>query len=226
MVTKESRKELLKGPDEFMTLSERAAAFVRDHSRGFSYGGAALAAALLVYLGISWYLGYEDRRGQELYNKAYYALRTAEASNVDPDPSARPADLFADLMDGHGLAHVSDLALPQLARLKFEAGEVDEAIRLYRSFQSEIDPESRYAAMAHLAVAGCLEAKQDYGAAVEELRPLAEGSGSVFQEQALVHLVRLHLLQGRRDQAAETRDRLSREYPGSPFIPFAEGIFY
>ena len=226
MVKPETRKELLKGPDEFMTFSERAVAFVRDHSRGFTYGGVAVAVALLVYLGVSWYLGYEDRRGQEVYNEAYYALRTAEASSAQPESPEAPADLFTDLIEEHGLARVSDLALPQLARLKFEAGDVDEAIKLYRSFQADMESGSSYAAMARLAIAGCYEAKKDYGAAVDEIRPLTEDPESVLKEQALVRLVRLYLLQGKRDKAREAQGVLTQQYPSSPFLAFTEGLFH
>ena len=52
-----TRKQLLKEPDEFLTLSGRAALFVREHSRQFKYLGGAIATALLIYLGIITVMG-------------------------------------------------------------------------------------------------------------------------------------------------------------------------
>jgi len=225
MANKESRKDLLKSPDEFLTFSERAILFVRDHSREFTYAGVAIAALLLIYLGANWYLGYEDRRGQEVYNKAYYTIRSAEASSTAPAASDSPADLFDDLIEEHGFARVSDLALPQLAHLEFQAGNVDEAIELYRSFQAETEAHSSYAAMTRLAIAGCYEAKKDYKAAEEELVPIIDEPGSALKEQALVRLVRLYLLQGRTEKARETQDMLSLQFPASPFLSFTEALF-
>jgi len=225
MANKETRKELLKGPDEFLTFSEHAVLFIRDHRRGFTSVGVAVAAVLLVYLGATWYLGYEDRRGQEVYNKAYYAIRNAEASNTAPPSSDSPSELFDDLIEEHGFARVSDLALPQLARIKFREGNVDEAIELYGSFQAETEAHSSYAAMTHLALAGCYEAKKDYQAAVEELLPITDEPESVLKEQALVRLVRLYLLQGETGTAREAREMLSSQFPASPFLSFTEALF-
>ncbi|MCF8061746.1 MAG: tetratricopeptide repeat protein [Deltaproteobacteria bacterium] len=224
MAKKISRKELLKGPDEFMTFSERAVAYVQEHSQAFIFAGVAAVVLLLGYLGVSWYLGYEDRKGQEAYNKAYYELRKTEASEEELTSPELPAELFEQVSSDYGLARVSSLALPQLARLRFQEGKVDEAISLYRRFQEENRENESYVIMAGFALAACYEARQDYEAAVEELRPLAEDPETFLRDQALVRLVRLHRLNGSLDKARETQETLAGEYPDSPFLSFTEGL--
>lgn len=224
MAKKISRKELLKGPDEFMTLTERAAVWVQGHTQGLLYAGVAVAVLILGYLGVSWYLGYEDKKGQEVYNQAYQAMRKAEASGVEPDASALPVELFEEVGEEHGLARVSDLALPQLARLRFREGEVDEAIALYRKFEAENKAKASYVTLARLAIAACYEAKEDYTAAVQELTPFEKNDDAFLREQALVRLIRLHRLSGRSNEAREMQEILSTEYPGSPFLPLTEAL--
>lgn len=224
MAKKISRKELLKGPDEFMTFSERAVAFVQEHSQAFIFAGVAVAVLVLGYLGVMWYLGYEDKKGQEAYNRAYQEIREAEASGAGLDPSSGTAALFEEVSRDHGLARVRDLALPQLARLRFQEGKVDEAITLYQEFQEEKRKDESYVTMAHLAIAACYEARQDYESAVKEVAPLAEEDGSFLREHALVRLIRLHRLSGRSNKALETQETLATEYPGSPFLPFTKGL--
>lgn len=224
MAKKISRKELLKGPDEFMTFSERAVAYVQEHAQAFIYAGVAVVVLLLGYLGVSWYLGYEDTKGQEAYNKAYYELRKVEASGAEITSPELPAELFEQVSADYGLARVSDLALPQLARLRFQQGEVDEAISLYRGFQEENREKAAYVTMAGFALAACHEARKDYDAAVQELRPLAESPETFLRDQALVRLVRLYRLKGQMEKARETQETLARDYPDSPFLPFTQGL--
>jgi outer membrane protein assembly factor BamD (BamD/ComL family) len=224
MAKKISRKELLKGPDEFMTLSERAVAYVQVHAQAFIYAGVAAVVLLLGYLGVSWYLGYEERKGQEAYNKAYYELRRAEAAGEEIPSPDLPARLFEAVSQDYGLARASDLALPQLARLRFQQGKVDEAISLYRDFREENREKPSYVTMSSFALAACHEAREDYEAAIGEIRPLVEDPDAFMRDQALVRLVRLYRLSGRTEEARKTQETLARDYPDSPFLSFTEAL--
>ncbi len=59
-----TRKELLKETDEFMTFSDRAALFVKEHLRKFKYLGIAIGACILIYLGINTYMNHIHKKGQ------------------------------------------------------------------------------------------------------------------------------------------------------------------
>ncbi len=218
MAKKLTRKELLKGPDEFMTFSERAAGYVRDHVRAFIYGGVTFAVLVLGYLGASWYMDFEEKRGQDVYNQAYYALRTADALGKRPEDPPLPADLFRKVSSDHSLAKVSVLALPQLASLEFREGRVDEAIELYRDFRKQSRRDESYAAMACLALAACFEAEKQYDAAIEELRPLTGDQESFLREQALFRLIRLHRLNGQPEKARDAYETLAGAFPESFFL--------
>lgn len=210
---KTTRKDLLKGSDEFMTLTERAVDFARRNARALTYTGIALAAAAVVYLGAITYLGYVEERAQEAYSSAYHALR----SGGEP----LPADLFEKVTTEHRLARVSKLALPQAARMKFREGRYDRAMDLYREFRSEMAGEPQYRHMTGLALAACHEAKGDYEEAIEALDPIAGDPKSFLREQALLQLARLHGLNRSPDKAGRVLETLSTEFPDSPFLPFA-----
>jgi outer membrane protein assembly factor BamD (BamD/ComL family) len=78
--------------------------------------------------------------------------------------------------------------------------------------------------MAGFALSACHESRQDYEAAVRELRPFAENPETILRDQALVRLVRLYRLNGRMDKARETQETLAGDYPDSPFLSFTEGL--
>lgn len=224
MAKKLTRKELLKGPDEFMTFSERAVRYVQEHTQPFIYAGVTIAVLILGYLGVSWYMDYEDKRGQELYNQAYYALRTSEALGDKPEDPAVPADLFRRVSSDHRFARVSGLALPQLASLEFREGRLDEAIKLYHKFKEQSRRNKSYVGMASLGLAACFEAKEEYDAAVQELTPISRDPEAFLREQALARLVRLHRLNGQPEKAQDAHNKLAEAFPGSHFLPLTEGL--
>ena len=55
---KKSRKELFKGPDEFVTFSSRTADFISTHLNQLRYLGYAVAAIAVAYFAIQIWLGY------------------------------------------------------------------------------------------------------------------------------------------------------------------------
>jgi len=226
MAKKLSRKDLLNSPDEFMTFSDRAVAFVKDHARQFELVGIALAVLCVVYLGISWYMGYMDKKGQEAYNKAFHAMRQAEAGVEKAQDPKAPVELFQEVVRENGMSKVSDLALPQLAYLKFQEGDIDEAIGLYREFLEEIPEGSIYGSMARLALVSCYEAKKDYEKAIEELQPMVRTDDAFLREQALVALVRMHTLSGNPEEAEKALESLEKGYPDSAFLQLSENLVH
>ena len=59
-----TRKQLLKEPDEFLTFTEKAVLFIKEHDREFKYVAGALAAILLIYLGVNAGMDTSIRRGK------------------------------------------------------------------------------------------------------------------------------------------------------------------
>ena len=156
---KVTRKELLKSPDEFLTLSSKAVAFVREHSRPFTYAGMAVIACLVVAFGVYTYLNYVDRKGQDAYNKAYSTLNENMVGvKADQEALRTSEGLFKKVMDDYALSDVSRLAGPQIAYLKVLDGKYDEAIPLYREFLKGLPEKTPYRSLARLALAACFEA--------------------------------------------------------------------
>ena len=69
-MAKIDRKKLLKEPDEFLTLSDRAVRWARTHTRPLTIGVCAALAGMILVLGIQAYLNHRQAQGaqaQELY---------------------------------------------------------------------------------------------------------------------------------------------------------------
>src|SRR4030042_682585 len=114
-----TRKELLKGPDEFMTVSGRVIPYVKEHAKPFTVAGYILAGAALVYLGVNYYFNYANRKGQEDYDAAYYEVIKIKEVKADDEALKKSEELFKKVIPDHGLSKASRLAPPQIAPPKF-----------------------------------------------------------------------------------------------------------
>ena len=216
---KVSRKELLKGPDEFQTLSSRAVLFYKAHEKLFSYIGVGIVILICVYLGINTYMKYINRKGQTAYNEAYYALPSnlnAEGGEVD---LKKPTELFEKVKDKYGLSKASRLALPELAHLKYREKKYDEAISLYNEYLADVRENSSYKDLTKLALAACYEEKGDLTKAAQLLKQLVDDPEFFFEEQAMLSLARVYRLSDQPEKSREILEKFAEKYDSSPFLP-------
>jgi tetratricopeptide (TPR) repeat protein len=219
---KVTRKELLKSPDEFMTVSARAILYVKEHTKPFKIAGGILVGAALVYLGVNYYLNYANRKGQEAYDAAFYELAKIKEIKADDETVKKSEELFNKVITDHGLSKASRLAPPQIAHLKFLEKKYDEAIRLYQTYLKEVPENTVYHSLALMALAASYEGQGDFGKAIETLQKILSSSEPSFKEQATLSLARVYGLSKQPDKAKEMLKEFIEKYKNSPFLSMAK----
>jgi len=219
---KVTRKELLKSPDEFMTVSSRVILYAQEHAKPFKIAGGVLVAAALVYLGVNTYLNYVNKKGQEAYDAAYYEVIKIKEIKADDEAVKKSEDLFKKVISDYGLSKASRLAPPQIAHLKFLEKKYDEAIRLYQDYLREVPENTVYHSLALLALAASYEGQGDFEKAIEALRQILSSSDPSFKEQATLQLARVYGLSKQPDKAKETLQEFIEKYKNSPFLSMAK----
>lgn len=222
MAKKTTRKELLKGTDEFLSLSSKAVNFITTHLRELKYAGFVIAILVVAYLGVTTYLRYVNKNGQNAYNTAYQTLTKEMKPDANPDNLRKSEELFNKVTDDYGLSKVARLALPQIAYLKFLDKKYDEAIVLYRKFLDKVSGNTEYELMTNLALAACFEAKGDLKTAMETLIPVVEIPDNSFREPAMLSLARLYRLDNKPEKAREILNEFVEQHADSPLLPFAK----
>jgi predicted negative regulator of RcsB-dependent stress response len=221
---KVSRKELLKGPDEFLTVSSRAVIFFNEHTRQFSYVGAVIVLIILVYLGFNFYMNYINKKGQIAYNQAYYTLSKDTDSKTEPDNLKQMEALFAKVTDKYGRSKASRLALPELAHLEFRGSNYDDAISYYNRFLSEVPEDNAYRSLAKLALAACYEEKEEYKESIDILKQIVAGPDDFFRDQTMFSLARVYRLSNQQEKSRETLKEFVEDFQTSPFLPLAKAL--
>lgn len=219
---KRTRKELLKSQDEFITFSTKAIRFVRGNSTYFYYLGIVLAAIILVYLGMNTYAKYKNRKAQEAYNIAYYALSKNFGQEADPEKIAQSDEQFQRVIEEYAGTKAGKLALPELASLRFEEKKYDEAISLYEQFLKKVKNRPSYESLARMALATCYEEKGEPQRAIEILEKLYNNPDNFIAEQSMLSLARLYRDTDQYEQAKKILKEFVEQYQQSPFLPFAK----
>ena len=222
MAKKTSRKELLKVTDEFLTFSSKVVNFITTHLRELKYAGFVIAILVVAYLGVTTYLRYVNKNGQNAYNTAYQTLTKEMKPDANLDNLRKSEELFIKVTDDYGLSKVARLALPQIAYLKFLDKKYDEAIVLYRKFLDKVSGNTEYELMTNLALAACFEAKGDLKTAMETLIPVVEVPDNSLREPAMLSLARLYRLDNRPEKAREILNEFVEQHADSPLLPFAK----
>lgn len=219
--TKISHKELVKKPDEFITLSSRVIVFAKGHSRQFEYLGIVVVCLILIYLGVNTYLKYVNKKGQGTYNMAYYTLVKNMGSEKDQNDLKRSEELFNQVIDKYGMSKAALLALPESAYLKFLQKQYDQAISGYQEFLNKVSEEP-YQSLARMALAVCYEEKGDFEKAIQTLERIKSGPDDFFKEQAMLNLARVYRLAHKEERSNEILKEFIEKFKTSPFLPIAK----
>jgi len=225
-----SRKELLKSPDEFLTLSSKAAAYFSAHLRELKIAGIAVAVILVGYVSVYGYLRYANVKGQETYNLAYDVLTKNPTLSQPSDAAATPDTedlkkaeaLFQQVIDDYSISKAARVALAQVGHIRFSQKEYDEAIVYFERFAKEMSGHKEYQDLASLAQASCYEAKGEFKKAISILTPLVDTPTNPFRETAMLSLERVYRLDNQADKARDILTRFVQEYQTSPFLPMAK----
>lgn len=217
-----SRKELLKGTDEFLTLSNRAANFFSAHLRELKYFGIAVAVIVAGYLAVYGYMRYINKSGQEVYNMAYDTLTDTLEPEITPEKLKKAEELFERVIDEYGMSKAARLALPQVGHVKFVEKKYDDAILFFEKFAAEVSGDKEYETLSSMALAGCYEAKGDLKKAILILSSIVEAPDNLFRETAMLSLERVYRIDNQHEKANEVLKKFIQEYKTSPFLPMAK----
>jgi outer membrane protein assembly factor BamD (BamD/ComL family) len=210
------RKELLKSPDEFLTFTERAINYIRDRSKYFEYAGIAVAAAAVIYLGVTTYLNYVDGQGQSAYNVAF-----SETAHDKAD-FEKSEGLFKKVKEEYRLSRVSTLVPAQVGYLNYRQKKYEEAVKHYEDYKQDLSDNSPYRILSLLALAAVHEQQGELDKAIGILSEVKSNPKNLFMDQTLLSLGRVYRLSKQEDKAKEVYREFVDRFETSPFLPLAK----
>ncbi|KJS32279.1 MAG: hypothetical protein VR64_07030 [Desulfatitalea sp. BRH_c12] len=211
-----SRKELIKGPDEFITLTGSVIQWARGNTKPLLYGTAAFFAVIILIAVYSLYDARRERAATALLSESLGAYQVAESREGNAQQAltlVKPQ--FERLIDEYGGQSAGRMGRVIYAHIALKNRAADDAIVLYRRALSDFGKDLAVTNAIRNGLATAYLEKGDNAAAVEEFRQIADSRSGVLKDTALFNLGRLYRLSGDVEKSKQAYEQLRSDFPDS-----------
>jgi tetratricopeptide (TPR) repeat protein len=206
-----SRKELLKKPDEFITLSTRIIIWVKANAQKTIWIGSGAIALVAIYFGYSFYQNRQERLAHEKY---FSALEISE-----PEKKIKKLEEITNEFPRTKAAADSWVTS---GHLYYQKKEYSRAVASYQAAlnNGNIPPVFRTLIQENLAYA--LEQKGDLQQAAATFSEIAQGKENFLKEDVLLSLARVYEKLNKPQEAKATYQTFIKSFPKSIYSPLVK----
>jgi predicted negative regulator of RcsB-dependent stress response len=223
LAEKKTRKELLKEPDEFISLSSRVIRHARENRKSYVLGAAV--AVLMVVVVLAW-LAYQTNRetaSHEMFEKAYAAYgEVAHQETVSPEKLDKVFGQFDEIVKEYGSLPAGEMSLLYTGHVLYKKGDYKGALERYTRMQktSLVNKGLGPLVLYHIAMTK-IELKQ-YDQALSLLDELSKDNNSPYRREAYSSIARLYELMGKNKEAVQAYRQYLKMFPEAPDASFVK----
>ncbi len=218
-----SRKELVKEPDEFITLTGEVIRWAKENTRPLIYGVCIFFGVVLLVSAYRLYSAHQRDNASALLNQTRMAYQAALEADRDPVKAlAAVKAQFERLLDKYGNWSAGRLGRVLYAHAALAAKATDEAIALYKSALDDFKTDPSLTASILNGLAAAYMQKGDSAAAISALEQLLAGNGKMLKDGALFQLGGLYKAAGQEEKSRQAYKQLSTDYPDSVYANIAK----
>ena len=215
---KKTRKELLKEPDEFMTLSGKLIGFAVTYKTQLTYGLGIILALAIVFAGIRFFSIRAENKAAALLEGSlveYNSLRT------DKTPAAvydAVSGGFQDILQKYGGKNSGKIARLIYANICYDAGKYEQAINLYNTSLKDFEAHPMIHSQILSSLGYAYEQQKQYSAAVGYFEIISTSPEQIQRGEALFHLGRLYNKLGQPGKSKEAYQKILSDHPDFIYI--------
>ncbi|MBW2441236.1 MAG: tetratricopeptide repeat protein [Deltaproteobacteria bacterium] len=215
---KKTRKELLKEPDEFMTLTGRVIGFAVDHQTQLTYGLGIVLVLAVIVSGIRFFSIRAENKAADMLSQSLIAYSDLENQKSPDELYGAVSGNFQRIVQKYSGKKSGKLARLIYANICYDAGRYKEAIDLYHAALKDFETH----AMIHSQILNNLgyayEQQKDYSTAVSYFEKISEAPEQVLRDEALFHLGRLYGKLGQPEKSKAAYQKIVSDYPDFIYI--------
>ena len=215
---KKTRKELLKEPDEFMTLSGKLIGFAVTYKTQLTYGLGIILALAIVFSGIRFFSIRAENKAAALLEGSlveYNSLRT------DKTPAAvydAVSGGFQDILQKYSGKNSGKIARLIYANICYDAGKYEQAINLYNTSLKDFEAHPMIHSQILSSLGYAYEQQKQYSAAVGYFEIISTSPEQIQRGEALFHLGRLYNKLGQPGKSKEAYQKILSDHPDFIYI--------
>lgn len=217
-----TRKQLLKEPDEFLTLSAKTIQWARANSRQLSWGLTIILLLAVAFSAVRFFSARAEAKSIALFdeNKSNYeaALKKENSPQKAYDQVKPSLEALIKKYDGKNGARMTTVFY---ANISYDAGHYDQAIELYRKALTDYSQEPVLKDLIVSSLANAYQRKKEYPSAIKYFQQLADGPRVAMKDEALFNLAVAYGESGNTASEKEALQKIVSEYDNSMYAPVA-----
>lgn len=208
---KVTRKELLKEPDQFLSISQKISLSVSQHKKNLLIGVGAIIVLFVLVLGYRYNQQVQVLRMETLYFKMV-KIQDQKMDKDSKDKTGELEKLLGQFSAGPQKMRASLL----LAEEYFRQEQFDKAIVLYTDIQKNSKSKDLSNQLAQVGLAYSYEGKKDYAKAIETYKALVSKPDGFPLFDVYISLARCYELNKDLKNAVLTLREIETKFQGHP----------
>ena len=213
-----SRKELLKKPDEFYTISSRLFRFVLEHKKQFIGGLAALVAVVIVISGIRYFSQRAENRVFSMLDQSFSKYQTLAQQKDSVSAFHEVEAEFRQILKQDSRKEGGKISRIIYANLCYEAGEYEKAVSLYQQALEDFKNRPFIQALILSGLGYSHQAQKDHEKAIGFFDRIVAIPGAPLKDEALFNLGRLYAELGQAEKSRSAFEKIISDHPDSLYI--------
>ena len=215
---KKTRKELLKEPDEFLTISSKLIKLAIEYKTHLSYALGIILVLAVIISGIRFFSIRAENNASALLDKSltkYNSIKTEKQPDEVYDEVSADFQFILNKYKGKESAKLARLVY---ANICYNAGKYKQAIELYKTALTDFTkfPMIHHQILSNLGYA--YEQEEDYSTAVGYFEKISLAPEPIMRDEALYHLGRLYDKLGENEKSREAYNKILTDHQDFIYI--------
>ena len=215
---KKTRKELLREPDEFMTISGKLIGFAVDHKNQLAYALGIIVILALIISGYRFFTIRAENNAAALLDKNLTKYNSLKADKQPDEVYGEVSADFQFILDKYKGKESAKLARIIYANICYNAGKYKQAIELFKTALTDFAkyPMIRQQILSNLGYT--YEQEKDYSTAVGYFEKISTAPEPIMRDEALFHLGRLYDKLGENEKSREAYNKILTDHQDFIYI--------
>jgi len=215
---KKTRKELLKEPDEFLTISSKLIKLAIEYKTHLSYALGIILALAVIISGIRFFSIRAENNASALLDKSLTKYNSIKAEKQPDEVYGEVSADFQFILNKYNGKENAKLARLIYANICYNAGKYKQSIELFKTALTDF---AKYPMIHHQILSNLgysYEQEEDYSTAVGYFENISSAPEPIMRDEALYHLGRLYDKLGENEKSREAYNKILTDHQDFIYI--------
>ena len=219
---KKTRKQLLKEPDEFITITGKAITFVTGYQKQISYVLCSIVAVVLIFFGYRFFAQRAETKAFTRLGQTQSKYDTLKKTSSETAAYSQVSEAFQSIIKKYGGNAGGKLARVIYANISYDAKQYEKAITLYKQSLNDFKNDNLVYNMVLSNLGHAYQRIEDAQNAAAYFEKAASATDSPIREDALFNLGLVYAKLGETTKSQKTLQEILNNHPDSIYFDLVE----